>query len=74
MDLWLSITLFSISQLIFGWYCGQLAKDKGYQASTFILTGVIPVVSVAALLFILLLPDKKLHEHERYFRKYNQRP
>jgi hypothetical protein len=74
MDLWFSAVLFTASQLILSWYCAQLAKEKGYSPTWFAAFGLLPVMNLFSLMMLLLLPDKKLHEHQLYFSKYRQRP
>lgn len=74
MDLWFSLILFSCSQIVLSWYCYQLATEKGYPAALFAAGGLLPVFNLIVLMLLLLLPDKKLHEHQLYFSKYRQRP
>jgi hypothetical protein len=74
MDLWFSTVLFTASQFILSWYCAQLAKEKGYTPTWFAIFGLLPVLNLFSLMMLLLLPDKKLQEHQLYFSKYRQRP
>ncbi len=71
MNIWFSAVLFSAIQLVLAWYCGQLAKTKGYSAQYFILFGILPIFNIFFLVMLLLLPDKKLDEHQLYMRKFH---
>jgi len=74
MDIWFSVILFSASQIILCWYSYQLAAEKGYSPRLFALTGLLPLFNLVALMLLLLLPDRRLTEHQLYFSKFRQRP
>ncbi len=74
MDIWFSLILFCASQLILGWYNYQLATEKGYSAPLFACAGLLPLLNLFVLMLLLLLPDRRLAEHQLYFSKFRQRP
>lgn len=71
MNLWFSAVLFCASQLVLAWYCGLLAKTKGYSPQYFTVFGILPILNILFLVLLLLLPDKKLDEHQLYMRKFH---
>ena len=71
MNLWFSAVLFTASQIVLAWYCGQLAKTKGYSPQFFTFFGILPIFNIIFLVLLLLLPDKKLDEHQLYMRKFH---
>ncbi|WP_430458337.1 hypothetical protein [Rheinheimera sp.] len=74
MDIWFSLILLAASQIILCWYSYQLAIEKGYPALLFAGAGLLPLLNLIALMLLLLLPDRRLAEHQLYFSKFRQRP
>jgi hypothetical protein len=74
MDIWFSLIIFAASQIILCWYSYQLATEKGYSPRIFAIAGLLPLLNLATLMLLLLLPDRRLAEHQLYFSKFRQRP
>jgi len=74
MDPWFSAVLLCCSQIILCWYCHQLANEKGYSHSLFAVCGIIPIVSLVALMLLLVLPERGPVQQSLYFSRQRPRP
>ncbi len=74
MDIWFSVILFCASQCILCWYNYQLAAEKGYSPALFAGGGLLPLLNLFVLMLLLLLPDRRLADHQLYISKHRQRP